>query len=135
MKVTGSSAAPSNCILTLTCKIRTARATGNAQAPGFSYQAWYVLTDSPIGGKKEGGLLGGWQCLAVPDKELLASGRRTWHAPSMSHRSKRYPKSETLPAAAPAGPVRTQQLFEQRRRDQATRSTLSRLRNRKSDLK
>jgi hypothetical protein len=42
---------------------------------------------------------------------------------------------KTQPKPGKNGPPRAEQLAEQRRRDMATRSTLSRLRNRKSALK
>ena len=53
----------------------------------------------------------------------------------MTNRPKRSPKSDTTPAALLSGQARAHQIIDQRRRDMATRSTLSRLRNRKSDLK
>ena len=53
----------------------------------------------------------------------------------MTNRPKSSKKSATPPAAQPSGQSRTNQFFDQRHRDMATRSTLSRLRNRKSDLK
>jgi len=53
----------------------------------------------------------------------------------MSNRSKPSKTSEPKPADLAASRSRTNQFFDQRRRDMATRSTLSRLRNRKSNLK
>jgi hypothetical protein len=53
----------------------------------------------------------------------------------MPYRPKRAKKSEPKPGELESGQARAQQLSDQRRRDMATRSTLSRLRNRKSDLK
>jgi hypothetical protein len=44
-------------------------------------------------------------------------------------------KPEPKPGEQEKRPFRANQFEEQRRRDMATRSTLSRLRNRKSDLK
>jgi hypothetical protein len=44
-------------------------------------------------------------------------------------------KSDLIPGASEIGQVRAHQFSDLRRRDMATRSTLSRLRNRKSDLK
>jgi len=51
--------------------------------------------------------------------------------PHRAPRKKNQPKPEELDRYQ----ARSNQLAEQRRRDMATRSTLSRLRNRKSDLK
>jgi hypothetical protein len=48
---------------------------------------------------------------------------------------RKFKKSGLNAGAADSSQVRAQQLLDQRRRDLATRSTLSRLRNRKSDLK
>ena len=53
----------------------------------------------------------------------------------MPYRPKRSKKSETKPGELGNSLARANQLSDQRRRDVATRSTLSRLRNRKSDLK
>jgi hypothetical protein len=53
----------------------------------------------------------------------------------MPHRPKRTKKPDPQTAGLGSGQDRANQLFEQRRREMATRSTLSRLRNRKSDLK
>jgi hypothetical protein len=54
---------------------------------------------------------------------------------AMPHRTKKAKKSETKPGELGNDLSRAAQLSEQRRRDLATRSTLSRLRNRKSALK
>jgi hypothetical protein len=53
----------------------------------------------------------------------------------MPYRPKRAKQSEPKPGALDSGRVRARQIADQRQRDTATRSTLSRLRNRKSDLK
>jgi hypothetical protein len=53
----------------------------------------------------------------------------------MPYRSKKPKKSGVKPEALESGRVRANQFSDRRRRDMATRSTLSRLRNRKSDLK
>jgi hypothetical protein len=53
----------------------------------------------------------------------------------MPYRPKRSKKSEPEPGKLESGQVRAHQLDDQRRRDMAARSTLSRLRNRKSALK
>jgi hypothetical protein len=53
----------------------------------------------------------------------------------MPYRPKRSKKTEPNPGEAGFDQVRANQFSDQRRRDMATRSTLSRLRNRKSDLK
>jgi len=53
----------------------------------------------------------------------------------MTNRPQRPTKPETKPAEQESRPFRANQLQDQRRREMATRSTLSRLRNRKSDLK
>jgi len=53
----------------------------------------------------------------------------------MPHRPPRKKKPEAAPGALEHLQDRAQQQSEQRRREMATRSTLSRLRNRKSDLK
>jgi len=53
----------------------------------------------------------------------------------MPYRPKRSKKSEPKPGELDIRQLRADQLAAQRHRDLATRSTLSRLRNRKSDLK
>jgi hypothetical protein len=53
----------------------------------------------------------------------------------MPYRPKRAKKTEPKMGELENGLRRASQFSEQRRRDQATRSTLSRLRNRKSALK
>jgi len=53
----------------------------------------------------------------------------------MRYRLKRSKKPEPKPGEFEARQFRANQLADQRRRELATRSTLSRLRNRKSDLK
>lgn len=53
----------------------------------------------------------------------------------MNNRPQPAKKPESKPGEQEKRPFRTNQFEEQRRRDMATRSTLSRLRNRKSDLK
>lgn len=53
----------------------------------------------------------------------------------MPYRPKRSKKTEPKPGELENGQARANQFSEQRRRDMVTRSTLSRLRNRKSDLK
>jgi hypothetical protein len=53
----------------------------------------------------------------------------------MPYRPKRSKKAEPKPGEIGFNDDRARQLQEQRRRELATRSTLSRLRNRKSDLK
>ena len=53
----------------------------------------------------------------------------------MPYRPKKSKKSNAKPGELGSDPFRANQIAEQRRRDSATRSTLSRLRNRKSDLK
>jgi hypothetical protein len=53
----------------------------------------------------------------------------------MPYRPKRSKKPELKPGEAGFDQVRANQFSDQRRRDMATRSTLSRLRNRKSALK
>lgn len=53
----------------------------------------------------------------------------------MPYRPKRAKKSELKPGELASSQVRANQSADQHRRDMATRSTLSRLRNRKSDLK
>ena len=53
----------------------------------------------------------------------------------MPYRPKRSKKSETKPGELESGQARNYQFQDQRRQQMATRSTLARLRNRKSDLK
>jgi hypothetical protein len=53
----------------------------------------------------------------------------------MPYRPRKSKKSDAKPEALENGQHRTNQFSELRRREMATRSTLSRLRNRKSDLK
>jgi len=53
----------------------------------------------------------------------------------MPYRPKKSKKSNAKLGELTSGQFRADQFQEQRRRDMATRSTLSRLRNRKSDLK
>jgi hypothetical protein len=53
----------------------------------------------------------------------------------MLNRSKLPKTSEPKTGGLPAGRSRASQFSDHRRRDMATRSTLSRLRNRKSNLK
>jgi hypothetical protein len=53
----------------------------------------------------------------------------------MPYRPRRAKKPETKPGDPSSQQFQANQAAEQRRRDNATRSTLSRLRNRKSDLK
>jgi hypothetical protein len=53
----------------------------------------------------------------------------------MPYRPKRSKKHATKPGEPGFGQAAANQFEERRRRDMATRSTLSRLRNRKSDLK
>jgi hypothetical protein len=53
----------------------------------------------------------------------------------MPYRPKRTKKHEAKPGALSPEQIRAGQFADHRRRDMATRSTLSRLRNRKSDLK
>jgi hypothetical protein len=54
---------------------------------------------------------------------------------SMPHRPKRSGKVQVKPGELDNRQARANQLADQRRRQMDTRSTLSRLRNRKSDLK
>jgi hypothetical protein len=53
----------------------------------------------------------------------------------MPYRPKRSKKPEPKPGETGFDQARANQLSDQRRREMAVRSTLSRLRNRKSDLK
>jgi hypothetical protein len=53
----------------------------------------------------------------------------------MPYRPKKSKKTDPKPGELGSGQDRNNQFFEQRRQNLATRSTLSRLRNRKSDLK
>jgi hypothetical protein len=53
----------------------------------------------------------------------------------MPHRPQRSKKVEPKPGELENRQARSSQLWDQRRREMSTRSTLSRLRNRKSDLK
>jgi hypothetical protein len=53
----------------------------------------------------------------------------------MPYRPKKSKKSHPKPGELESGQFRANQFADQRRREMATRSTLSRLRNRKSDLK
>jgi hypothetical protein len=53
----------------------------------------------------------------------------------MTIRPPKSKKPEPKPGELESRPFRANQLLDQRRREMATRSTLSRLRNRKSDLK
>jgi hypothetical protein len=53
----------------------------------------------------------------------------------MPYRPKKSKKSQTKAGAVESEQSRAYQFFDRRRRDADTRSTLSRLRNRKSDLK
>jgi hypothetical protein len=53
----------------------------------------------------------------------------------MPYRPKKSKKPDAKAGAAVSGQSRDYQFFDQRRRDSATRNTLSRLRNRKSDIK
>jgi hypothetical protein len=53
----------------------------------------------------------------------------------MPYRPQRSKKSEPKPGEPKSRQFRADQLSDQRRREMSTRSTLSRLRNRKSDLK
>jgi hypothetical protein len=53
----------------------------------------------------------------------------------MLHRPQKSRKPELKPGEQDQRQFRANQLADQRRREMATRSTLSRLRNRKSDLK
>jgi hypothetical protein len=65
----------------------------------------------------------------------VAIRRSTVHIVAMPYRPKKSKKSQTKPGEPGSGQSRDYQFLDQRRRDSATRSTLSRLRNRKSDLK
>jgi hypothetical protein len=60
---------------------------------------------------------------------------RSVHSLLMPYRPKKSKKSQVKAGALESGPSRANQFFDQRRRDFATRSTLARLRNRKSDIK
>jgi hypothetical protein len=53
----------------------------------------------------------------------------------MPYRPKKSKKNQAKAGELPSGPARDFQFFDQRRRDADTRSTLARLRNRKSDIK
>ena len=53
----------------------------------------------------------------------------------MPYRPAKSKKAGVKPGALESGRVRANEFSDRRRRDMATRSTLSRLRNRKSDLK
>ena len=53
----------------------------------------------------------------------------------MPYRPRRSKKPEPKPGELESQQSRANQISDQRRREMATRSTLSRLRNRKSDLK
>jgi hypothetical protein len=53
----------------------------------------------------------------------------------MPYRPKRSKKPQPKPGEMESGQFRANQFLDQRRREMATRSTLARLRNRKSDLK
>lgn len=66
---------------------------------------------------------------------LLAHPRRSCDLKPMPHRPPRKKKQQPEPGELDHRRDRFEQLSEQRRRELATRSTLSRLRNRKSDLK
>lgn len=57
------------------------------------------------------------------------------HNVAMPYRPKRSKKSQAKTGELASDQSRAYQFLDQRRRDSATRSTLSRLRNRKSDLK
>jgi hypothetical protein len=65
----------------------------------------------------------------------LACARRWCHSAPMPYRPKRSKKPEARPEEPGFNQVAADQFADRRRRDMATRSTLSRLRNRKSDLK
>ncbi len=69
------------------------------------------------------------------DPLILANYAGTWHAVIMPHRPPRAKKPEQKSGEPGDRNSRENQAAEQRRRELATRSTLSRLRNRKSDLK
>jgi len=58
-----------------------------------------------------------------------------YHVARMPYRLKKLKKSEPKPGELKSHQFRADQRSDQRRREMSTRSTLSRLRNRKSDLK
>ena len=68
-------------------------------------------------------------------KETVEPSPRSSHSLPMPYRPKRTKKPDLKPGEFGNRDARANQFADQRRRDMATRSTLSRLRNRKSDLK
>jgi len=58
-----------------------------------------------------------------------------YHVARMPYRPQKLKKSEPKPGELKSHQFRADQRSDQRRREMSTRSTLSRLRNRKSDLK
>ena len=65
----------------------------------------------------------------------LACPRLWCHPAPMPYRPKRSKKPDAKPGEPGFNQVNANQFADRHRRDMATRSTLSRLRNRKSDLK
>jgi len=75
---------------------------------------------------------------SIPDRRQkfsIACHQQSCHCALMPYRPKRSKKTVTKPGELESGQFRPDQFLENRRRDMVTRSTLSRLRNRKSDLK
>jgi hypothetical protein len=66
---------------------------------------------------------------------LLACAWRVCHLAGMPYRPQRSKKPKLKPGELENRQFHSDQLSDQRRREMATRSTLARLRNRKSDLK
>jgi hypothetical protein len=83
------------------------------------------------GGRPGNKVINKAMCLSL----LLAPAFRPCHFIAMPHRPPRKKKPDQKPGELDHRQSRFEQLSDKRRRDMATRSTLSRLRNRKSDLK
>jgi hypothetical protein len=66
---------------------------------------------------------------------FLASATYQWHLAFMPHHPPHKKKPQPQPGELENRQFRSAQLHDQRRQQMATRSTLARLRNRKSDLK
>ena len=74
-------------------------------------------------------------CASEGIKTSLACGFEVWHYQFMSRNLNKSKKSRTRPNEMKSDQGRANQFLDLRRQALATRSTLSRLRNRKSDLK
>jgi len=77
---------------------------------------------------------GAW-CLEFLWSLVFGVSSWLWHSPFMPHRPPRKKKSQSKPGVLEDRQLRATQLAHQRHQAMSTHSTLSRLRNRKSDLK